>query len=242
MDRNAAKSGLMAPAARSRPALLRSENAMDDPGAVRFETSEVLRLFPVFVWKAQLASEACRPINAAIRALLAELAPGAPAAGTLWQSGHGLHRRAACAGLVQVIERAVREVVEFLKIGHREFAITGCWANVAAPGGWHRVHSHPNNFLSGVYYVQVQEGAETIAFHDPRPQAGVIRPPVTELTAYNTDQVIVTVAVGTLLVFPAWLPHSVDSNASAAERISVSFNVMFSDLAGQLAQPLWGEE
>ncbi len=216
---------------------------MDDPGAVRFETAEVLRLFPVFVWKAQLAAEVCRPINAAIRALLAELAPGAPAPapGTLWQSGHGLHRRAACAGLVQVIEGAVRAVLEFLKIGDREFAITGCWANVAAPGGWHRVHSHPNNFLSGVYYVQVQDGADTINFHDPRPQAGVIRPPVTELTAYNTDQVVVKVAVGTLLVFPAWLPHSVDANASPAERISVSFNVMFSDLAAQLAQPLWGE-
>ena len=214
---------------------------MDDPGAVRFETAEVLRLFPVFVWKAQLASAACRPINAAVRALLAELEPGAPAPGTLWQSGHGLHRRAACAGLVQAIEGAVREVLDFLKIGHREFAITGCWANVAAPGGSHRMHSHPNNFLSGVYYVQVQEGADTIGFHDPRPQAGVIRPPVTELTAYNTDQVVVKVAIGTLLVFPAWLPHSVESNRSTRSRISVSFNVMFSDLAEQLAQPLWGE-
>jgi uncharacterized protein (TIGR02466 family) len=92
-----------------------------------------------------------------------------------------------------------------------------------------------------VYYVQVQAGADTINFHDPRPQAGVIRPPVTDLTVYNTDQAVVSVAVGTLLVFPAWLPHSVDANASAAERISVSFNVMFRDLVERLAPPLWGE-
>jgi uncharacterized protein (TIGR02466 family) len=90
--------------------------------------------------------------------------------------------------------------------------------------------------------VQVQEGADTIAFHDPRPQAAVIRPPVTELTAYNADQVVVNVAVGTLLVFPAWLPHSVDPNRSARNRISVSFNVMFRDLSERLAPPLWGEE
>jgi uncharacterized protein (TIGR02466 family) len=214
---------------------------MTGPDAARFETSEVLRLFPVFVWKAQLAADVYRPINAAIRALLDELAPDAPATGTLWQSGHGLHRRAACAALVRAIEAAVREVLEFLKLGHPEFGITGCWANVAAPGGWHRLHAHPNNFLSGVYYVQVQEGADTINFHDPRPQAGVLRPPVTELTAYNTDQVVVNVATGTLLVFPAWLPHSVDPNRSAGHRISVSFNVMFRELA-RLAQPLWGEE
>jgi uncharacterized protein (TIGR02466 family) len=143
---------------------------------------------------------------------------------------------------VRAIEAAVREVLEFLKLGHRDLQITGCWANVAAPGGWHRMHAHPNNFLSGVYYVQVQEGADTIAFHDPRPQAAVIRPPVTELTAYNADQVVVNVAVGTLLVFPAWLPHSVDPNRSARNRISVSFNVMFRDLSERLAPPLWGEE
>ena len=215
---------------------------MNDPGAVRFETAEVLRLFPVFVWKAQLAAEACRPINAAISELLAELAPDAPAPGTLWQSGHALHRRTACADLVRAIETAVHEVLELLKLGHREFEITGCWANVAAPGGWHRMHVHPNNFLSGVYYVQVQEGADTISFHDPRPQAAVIRPPVTELTAYNTDQVVVNVGVGTLLVFPAWLPHSVDPNRSARSRVSLSFNVMFRDFAERLAKPLWGEE
>jgi ectoine hydroxylase-related dioxygenase (phytanoyl-CoA dioxygenase family) len=52
---------------------------------------------------------------------------------------------------------------------------------------------------------------------------------------------VVKVAAGTLLVFPAWLPHSVESNRSTRSRISVSFNVMFSDLADQLAQPLWGE-
>jgi hypothetical protein len=64
---------------------------------------------------------------------------------------------------------------------------------------------------------------------------------VTELTAYNTDQVVVRVERGTLLVFPAWLPHSVDPNASDGLRISISFNVMFSDFAA-LAKPLWGEE
>ena len=104
------------------------------------------------------------------------------------------------------------------------------------------MHSHPNNFLSGAYYVQVQEGADTINFHDPRPQTGILRPPVSALTSYNTDQVVVKVAVGTLLVFPAWLPHSVDSNASEADRLSVSFNAMLAGFAGELAKPMWGEE
>ncbi|MGH8628692.1 MAG: putative 2OG-Fe(II) oxygenase [Gammaproteobacteria bacterium] len=39
---------------------------------------------------------------------------------------------------------------------------TGCWANVNGIGASHGVHTHPNNFLSGVYYVQTQAGADTI--------------------------------------------------------------------------------
>jgi len=208
----------------------------------RFETAEVLRLFPTFVWKAQLRREVYQPINAAILDALAELMPsGEPGGAMLWQSRHGLHRLPALSGLVSVIDNAVREVISFLKIGDHACDITGCWINVSAPGGWHRMHSHPNNLLSGVYYVRVQDGADTINFHDPRPQAGVIRPPVTALTAYNTDQVVVKVAVGTLLLFPAWLSHSVDANTSTENRISVSFNVMLQAFT-DLAKPLWGDE
>lgn len=101
------------------------------------------------------------------------------------------------------------------------------------------MHTHPNNFRSGVYYVQVADGADTINFHDPRPQTGIIRPPVTELTAYNTDQVVVKVKPGMLILFPAWLPHSVNVNQSEAERISISFNVMFSTYSETLSRPLW---
>ena len=72
-----------------------------------------------------------------------------------------------------------------------------------------------------------------------RPQTGIIGPPVTGLTAENTDQVVVKVTNGTLLLFPAWLPHSVDPNRSDRTRISISFNVMFSSYAEELSKPLW---
>ena len=64
-----------------------------------------------------------------------------------------------------------------------------------------------------------QAGADTINFHDPRPQAGVIRPPVRQLTAENADLIVVNVKDGTLLLFPAWLEHSVDPNRSQRPRI-----------------------
>ena len=84
------------------------------------------------------------------------------------------------------------------------------FATVLACGAAHAPHSHPNNFLSGVYYVRTGPGADSLNFHDPGRQAYVIRPPVVELTAENTDQVVVRVRDGTLLLFPSYLEHSVD--------------------------------
>ena len=55
----------------------------------------------------------------------------------------------------------------------------------------------------------------------------------------NTDQVVVKVTAGSLLVFPAYLQHSVDPNGSQEERISISFNVMFSAFTEHLSKPLW---
>ncbi len=60
-----------------------------------------------------------------------------------------------------------------------------------------------------------------------------------ELTSDNTDQVVVKVRNGTLLMFPSFLEHSVDANMSVEERVSISFNVMFSSFTQQLSKPLW---
>ena len=206
--------------------------------------ARAMRLFPTVLWRAEIRPHACRRINEAIVAKLAALRGGTanPTAGRGWQSGHDLHELHELRELTESIDVTVRDILHYLRIGEVAFEITGCWANVNAPGAAHGLHSHPNNFLSGVYYVRVPSGGDTINFHDPRSQAGILRPPVVELTADNTDQVVVRVGEGTVLLFPAWLPHSVDANRGDRDRISVSFNVMLSGYAAQLSKPLWQAE
>ncbi|MCY1511761.1 hypothetical protein D9M68_461980 [compost metagenome] len=206
-------------------------------------SSEVIRLFPTFVWQSRLEPACYEPLNRDLLAQI-EMLMGATAVackGAAWQSGYSLHRKPEFAALVSHIEAAVSDVLAFIKVVDTPVRITGCWANALGPGAAHPLHSHPNNFLSGVYYVQTQEGADTINFHDPRPQTAVIRPPVTALMAYNTDQVVLTVSDGSLLLFPAWLPHSVSVNTSDRLRISLSFNVMFVGYDATMSPPLWGE-
>jgi len=203
--------------------------------------SDVIPMFPTLVWKLELEPAFHEPANARITAAITAMREGQPrlTPGQGWQSEQNLHEREEFRELVGPIEQAAKSVLRFLRVGYDAIEITGCWANVLAAGGSHTMHSHPNNFLSGVYYVRTRPGADTINFHDPRAQAGVIRPPVSELTSENTDQVVVRVKNGTLLIFPAYLPHSVDANASGEERITVSFNLMFSSFTENLSRPLW---
>lgn len=206
-----------------------------------FEASDVISMFPTLVWQVRLSPHRRQAIDPGILETLVELRRELPKLDPYrgWQSEPALHERAEFRELGACVTRLARSTLQFLRIGYQVLEITGCWATVLARGAAHKSHSHPNNFLSAVYYVRTQPGADSINFHDPRPQAGIIRPPVVELTAANTDQVVVKVSDGTLLMFPSYLEHSVDANAGEQERISVSFNLMFSGFAERLSKPLW---
>lgn len=205
-------------------------------------SSDVIPMFPTLVWKVQLDPQLHKKIDAQVLAFLARsrdpLSPLAPGNG--WQSIQTLHTLEEFRDLVSCVHRVVAGILHFLKVGYDAFEISACWATVLATGASHRVHHHPNNYLSAVYYLRTHPGANTINFHDPRSQTRVIQPPVVNLTADNTDQVVVRVRNGTLLAFPSYLQHSVDANASEEERISISFNIMFSDFTENLSKPLWG--
>lgn len=205
------------------------------------EASDVIPMFPTLLWKILVKRELRDAIDAKILATVGSMRRDFPKleSGHGWQSEQTLHDREEFQDLVACVDNATRSILRFLQIGHDAFEITGCWATVLARGAAHKAHSHPNNYLSGVYYVRTHPGADTINFHDPRNQAGVIRPPVMELTAENTDQVVVKVTNGTLLLFPAYLEHSVDANTSEEERVSISFNIMFSSFTEKLSKPLW---
>ena len=125
---------------------------MVDNDETQFEAADVLRMFPTFVWKAELKPEVHQRINGTIvrtldriRRSLPELAPG-----QAWQSDRALHKLEDFRELVSCVNDTVARVLEFIKISCDAFEITGFWANISAPGAGHGMHSHPNNFLSGV--------------------------------------------------------------------------------------------
>ena len=53
------------------------------------------------------------------------------------------------------------------------------------------------------------------------------------------SKIAVPIKEGRLVLFPAWLSHSVPVNVSDAERVSISFNIMFTDYTESMSPTLW---
>ena len=197
--------------------------------------------FPTLLWRFELEPAARDAINKRLLGLLTRLEPNLfkldPGASR--QTDTNLHMIAELEPMVAEIQNAVHQVLQFMDVVYERVRITGCWANVNAVQMSHREHIHPNNYLSGVYYVQADEGANNFTIDDPRPQRHMIKPRVVESTPFNAARFNLGVKPGDMLVFPAWLPHSVDPNRSSRVRISVSFNAMFENFAETMSHPEW---
>ena len=206
-----------------------------------FAEKALINFFPTPVWVHDLKPEEHRPMNAALAAKVDALIAPRPSLGPgeNWQTHQNLHELPEFAGLVDIIKTAVDGCLDYLKIHYEGYAITGCWANLSPPGVGHPGHSHPNNYLSGVYYVKVPRGGDSITFNDPRVQTTIMAPHVKQADRANAVQAALPVREGRLIVFPAWLVHSVEANRSREERLSIAFNIMFTQYAETMAHPLW---
>lgn len=198
-------------------------------------------LFPTPVWVIDFEPQIQEALNADIIRHLDNMvgARSAVDVGATLQTDNNIHEFDEFADLVVQINKGAAAVLEFLDIKYDKFEITGCWANINPPGGINTPHTHPNNFLSGVYYVQTQPGADSIFFGDPRPQASTIMPPTRSENVYSGNEVSFDAKVGRLIVFPSWLTHGVPANRSECDRISISFNIMFSDYTDIMSKPSW---
>ena len=196
-------------------------------------------VFRTLIWTVDLAPETYRPLNKKLKkAIEAESAVReTQRLGSNWQTDVDFHRKPAFAELVNFINNSAKGAFDFLEIKYNTFTITGCWANIAPRGTKHRVHNHPNNYLSGVYYVQAPEGGDSIEFFDPRPQANIINPDVKRKNPYNTSELNLEAKEGRLVMFHSYILHSVPVNQGKRDRISIAFDIMFPNFTESMSSP-----
>jgi|TARA_R110002020_G_scaffold390582_1_gene601051 uncharacterized protein (TIGR02466 family) len=125
-----------------------------------------------------------------------------------------------------------KDVCKTLGYDVEDLVITDMWANVLRNTEHHPMHTHSNNFLSGTYYLQSDQGA-SIVFHDPRPAADVIVPRKKETNNLNASLLSYASKTNRAIFFPAWLPHQVQQNKSNNKRISIAWNMQVRGQVGE---------
>ena len=117
-----------------------------------------------------------------------------------------------------------KTILDKLEYEYEDILITSMWGNLLFPSQTHSPHTHSNNFLSGVFYLQGDKDSSEIQFFDPRPQAGVLSPRMKKSTVENCNLVAFEPRENMGLIFPSWLQHWVQPTNS--ERISLSWNIL----------------
>ena len=95
------------------------------------------------------------------------------------------------------------------------------WTNINKPGSKNKVHEHRLWQYVAVYYLQAT-GTGDIVFYNPNNITDSCN-----LFAPFTSTIAISPQDGDLLVFPAWLPHEVETNTSDRDRINISMNIRF---------------
>lgn len=108
--------------------------------------------------------------------------------------------------------------------------ITQSWLTVTEPGGHHHQHNHPNSFLSGVFYLEVESGKDLIHFEETSYKQIYIESK--DWDRLNSPAWRVNVSPGDIVIFPSRLAHSVPNTQTTTNRMSLAFNTFIDGVIG----------
>ena len=125
--------------------------------------------------------------------------------------------------LKKTINEHIKEYVNIVyPNSNLDVYITQSWANYTEPNEYHHKHSHPNSFISGVFYVNAIKNEDIIKFYKDLPFIYQINH--NQPNNYNSCDVAILVESGDLVLFPSNFQHNVPPTTSKETRISIAFN------------------
>jgi len=128
-----------------------------------------------------------------------------------------------------ILDNVKKYSFEILGTYEREYKLAQSWISHKDPGQSHVEHTHPNSYISGVfYYGDAKDSTPSIQFHSPLHKMNQqIYVPLNmdkPSNEFNYNTFSIPYEPGTLVLFPSWLPHSVPINNTSQVRKSLSFN------------------
>ena len=115
--------------------------------------------------------------------------------------------------------------------GDAKILMTELWVNHQDKYQYQEYHDHRERIISGIYYIDVPEGAPGIMMKTP------LKANFDDLF-FNEDAVQevnhLKIETGDILLFPSWLDHGVKANMTDSHRVNVSFNFGVPELVDAL--------
>ena len=104
-------------------------------------------------------------------------------------------------------------------------------------GGHHDTHFHWDNHISGFYFLKCSEKTSYPIFHDPRAGAMMTKLPMKDVNIASnmSDRVHIRPKPGTLVFFPAYVPHefAVDMGIDPFRFIHFNLQAVRNPICGQ---------
>jgi uncharacterized protein (TIGR02466 family) len=133
--------------------------------------------------------------------------------------------------LKNFIMQSIKEYVNSVYANNElDVYITQSWANYTKPKEYHHRHSHPNSFISGVFYVTAKPKEDMIKFY--RERVSIFNITSGQANNYNSQDVAILVEPGDLILFPSNFVHDVPPTTSEETRISIAFNTFIRGYLG----------
>lgn len=120
----------------------------------------------------------------------------------------------------------ISKVCENLNLKIKTLEIHQIWANINKKNDYNQIHQHGGYYhMSGTYYVKTPKNCGSIFFRDPRPAAMsnvffLKNFEKSEIKKYDVQE-------GLLMLWPSYLDHFVEPSKTNKERISISFDIVF---------------
>lgn len=193
-------------------------------GTISRETAKEINLFPTSVWIFPPASEEELKTTELLTAALNLYRNPGTATSPSRSARHGWrlnspHELEPFHPAFTYIEGLLTQTAKRLGLdsGKREF---DSWLYILEPGGYHVIHQHAPNLLSGILYLSDCIDTAQLILRDPRP-ARLCTPS----SQSGPSEVPVSSAMGSAIVFPGWLEHWVEENESDQPLAYISFNM-----------------
>ena len=100
--------------------------------------------------------------------------------------------------------------------------ITQSWINYNEENQYHHLHSHPNSYISGVFYINADEHVDSINFNNK--EHLTIQPVTKKFNIWNSKNWWFPVKKRMLVLFPSSTNHNVFQKKDSDLRISLAFN------------------